>query len=108
MNKRRVDLSRTARSCTQSTPTKSHHILPIPRQLLQNSIFLLSILGLCVSSSPWFILLFLPILTLFYALYSFFRKTSREVKRMEGVTRSPIYSSFTETLQVHHLARMHA
>lgn len=95
-------ISRTTRlgPTPQPTATKPHHTSPIPPQLLQNSIFLLSILGLCISSSPWFILLFLPILTIFYVLYSFFRKTSREVKRMEGVTRSPIYSSFTETLQV--------
>lgn len=37
---------------------------------------------------------------LFSILYLFFKRTSREVKRLEGVSRSPIYSSFSETLQV--------
>lgn len=55
---------------------------------------------MCISSSPWFIVLFLPIACMFFVLYTFFRCTSREVKRMEGVSRSPVYSSFTETLQV--------
>jgi ABC-type multidrug transport system fused ATPase/permease subunit len=68
-------------------------------QFLQNSIFVLSILGLCFSSSLWFILFFAPIIVIFYAAYLFFRKTSREVKRLEGVSRSPIYSSFSEMLQ---------
>lgn len=68
-------------------------------QLLQNGIFVLSILGLCFSSSLWFILFFAPIILIFYVAYLFFRKTSREVKRLEGVSRSPIYSSFSEMLQ---------
>lgn len=68
-------------------------------QLLQNAIFVLSILGLCFSSSLWFLLFFAPIIVVFYAAYLFFRKTSREIKRLEGVSRSPIYSSFSEMLQ---------
>lgn len=101
-----MDLS-SAQKHTHSIHTATPHpTTHQTQQLLQNSIFLLSILGLCVSSSPWFILLFLPILGLFYVLYSFFRQTSREVKRLEGVTRSPIYSSFAETLQVRLLVRL--
>jgi len=68
-------------------------------QLLQNAIFVLSIMGLCFSSSLWFLLFFAPIITFFYVAYLFFRKTSREVKRLESVSRSPIYSSFSEMLQ---------
>lgn len=71
----------------------------IHTQLLQNGIFLLSIMALCFSSSPWFILFFLPILLVFFVAYHFFRQTSRELKRLEGVSRSPIYSSFGEMLQ---------
>jgi ABC-type multidrug transport system fused ATPase/permease subunit len=67
-------------------------------QVLQNGSFLVSIMALCLASSPYFILPFLPIMVLFWLVYSFFRRTSREIKRLEGVSRSPIYSSFGEML----------
>ena len=60
---------------------------PLPETLLlilQNGTFLLSILGLYLSSSPWFILFFSPIFILFYVIYETFRRTSREVKRLES------------------------
>lgn len=53
---------------------------------------------LCVWSIPW-IALGLPLLAYaFYALFQRFSSVSRDIKRLEGVTRSPIYSSLAETL----------
>jgi ABC-type multidrug transport system fused ATPase/permease subunit len=40
-----------------------------------------------------------PLGFLVYIIQSYFRKTSREMKRLEGVARSPIYSLFGEVLQ---------
>ena len=36
---------------------------------------------------------------MFLIIQKYFRKSSREIKRLEGVTRSPVYSLFSEVLQ---------
>ncbi|KAL0232850.1 hypothetical protein GEMRC1_011597 [Eukaryota sp. GEM-RC1] len=44
-------------------------------------------------------LLSLPVILIFYIYFlHFYRRASRELKRLEAVTRSPLYSSFAETL----------
>ena len=47
----------------------------------------------------YFIPIIAPIVGFFVWIQTFFRATSRELKRLEGRTRSPIFSSFGETLQ---------
>lgn len=39
-----------------------------------------------------------PILIAYYFIQNFYVRTSRQLKRIESVTRSPIYSHFTETI----------
>lgn len=68
-------------------------------QTLQNCFHVAAIAVICIISSPYFILLFIPIVILFYFIQLFFRKSSREMKRMDSITRSPVYSFFDETLQ---------
>ena len=47
---------------------------------------------------PYFAL-FLPFLTLlYYRIQRYYRQTSREVKRLGSISRSPIYAHFSETL----------
>jgi ATP-binding cassette subfamily C (CFTR/MRP) protein 1 len=67
-------------------------------QLLQNVFALLAALAVCVLVSPYLLLLFAPLVLLFSSMQRYFRSTAREVKRLEGVSRSPIFSSFGETL----------
>ncbi|PVD27664.1 hypothetical protein C0Q70_12831 [Pomacea canaliculata] len=49
-------------------------------------------------NTPLFILLAVPIIILFYFMQSFYIPTSRQLKRMESVTHSPIYVHFSETI----------
>ncbi|PVD27620.1 hypothetical protein C0Q70_12786 [Pomacea canaliculata] len=49
-------------------------------------------------STPLFITLVVPILILYYFIQSFYIPTSRQLKRIESVTRSPIYVHFSETI----------
>eukprot|EP00752_Nemacystus_decipiens_P006715 g6038.t1 len=49
-------------------------------------------------ANPWVILSMIPALGYFMHLLRFSMKTSREVKRLEAVTRSPVYSLLSETL----------
>ncbi|CAM9405941.1 unnamed protein product [Chrysoparadoxa australica] len=54
--------------------------------------------GLVCAINPW-VVLALPLLLLaFYSLLKYYLNTSREVKRLESTTRSPVYSLLSETL----------
>ncbi|KAI5066080.1 hypothetical protein GOP47_0018704 [Adiantum capillus-veneris] len=48
---------------------------------------------------PWFLLAFPPFLFVFFYLQRRYVVISRELKRLEGISRSPIYAHFTQTLQ---------
>jgi ATP-binding cassette, subfamily C (CFTR/MRP), member 1 len=68
-------------------------------QTLQNGFAVLAIMLMCLVSSSYFVLLFLPIGVAFYVIQLVYRKSSREMKRLDSVSRSPMFSLFGETLQ---------
>lgn len=49
-------------------------------------------------SSPLFLTLIVPILIIYLFIQNFYIPTSRQLKRIESVTRSPVYTHFSETL----------
>jgi ABC-type multidrug transport system fused ATPase/permease subunit len=50
------------------------------------------------ATSPWFFLGLAPIMTLYAVVHSYFRPTSRELKRLDSISRSPLYAHFSESL----------
>jgi ABC-type multidrug transport system fused ATPase/permease subunit len=68
-------------------------------QLLQNGFYALGIIGICIASTYFFLIILIPLAYFFYKVQDFFRKSSRELKRLDGISRSPMYSFFAETLQ---------
>ncbi len=73
----------------------------VPEFLLQYCINLMQVLftfGLCIWSSPWLSLGFLPLCYGFKKASDIFGCVSRDLKRMEAISRSPIFSSLSETL----------
>lgn len=48
--------------------------------------------------NPWFAIAIPPILIFFYITQLYYRRTSRELKRMDSITRSPLFAFFSETL----------
>ncbi|XP_017000065.2 probable multidrug resistance-associated protein lethal(2)03659 [Drosophila takahashii] len=52
---------------------------------------------LCVTN-PWYLINTLAMVLAFYYWRDFYLSTSRDVKRMEAVARSPMYSHFSSTL----------
>ena len=77
----------------------------IDRNLVSSvSIFLrgmLQVLGTFIIigiSTPYTLAAFAPILAVFWWTYRFFQTTNRELKRLDSVARSPIYSYFGQCL----------
>ncbi|KAF1324581.1 Abc transporter c family member 2, partial [Globisporangium splendens] len=64
----------------------------------QNVALLLGSLVVSALSSYWIGISYIPMIGVFVVATYFFQKTSREVKRLEGVTRTPVYNLFGETL----------
>ncbi len=52
----------------------------------------------CIVTGGWLVLGLLPATMLYYFALQYYRKTSRELKRLESISRSPIFSHFAETL----------
>ena len=51
-----------------------------------------------VAFIPWFGLVIVPVGCVFFLVQKIYVSTSRQLKRLESVSRSPIYSHFGETL----------
>ncbi|KAH7839010.1 hypothetical protein Vadar_033687 [Vaccinium darrowii] len=54
-----------------------------------------ALIGIVNTISLWAIM---PLLILFYAAYLYYQSTRREVKRLDSITRSPVYAQFGEAL----------
>ncbi|PIN08442.1 Multidrug/pheromone exporter, ABC superfamily [Handroanthus impetiginosus] len=66
--------------------------------LLANFVGLLGITVVLSFVQVLFLLLLVPFWFMYSKLQLYYRATSRELRRLDSVSRSPIYASFTETL----------
>ncbi|KFV54269.1 Multidrug resistance-associated protein 7, partial [Gavia stellata] len=65
---------------------------------LANMYGLLGMLVIITYGLPWIGLVLLPLAAVYFSIQRYYRRTSRELKRLYSVTLSPIYTHFSETL----------
>ncbi|CAG2110754.1 unnamed protein product, partial [Medioppia subpectinata] len=58
----------------------------------------LSTLVIISMQIPIFLAIIVPVAIIFYLIQKFYITTSRQLKRLESITKSPIYAHFSETL----------
>ncbi|KAK7480989.1 hypothetical protein BaRGS_00027804 [Batillaria attramentaria] len=74
-------------------------LLPlIFRDFLSTFVLVLVTLIVILIQTPIFAAVLVPLCILYYYIQRFYIPTARQVKRIESVTRSPIFSHFSETL----------
>ncbi|KAK8850349.1 hypothetical protein IAR55_004267 [Kwoniella newhampshirensis] len=66
--------------------------------LLVNGLSAIGTFCLILYTYPWLGLSFIPLCIFYYTCGSYYRQISREVKRIDSIARSQIYSSFGEQL----------
>ncbi|KAK4337018.1 hypothetical protein RND71_044198 [Anisodus tanguticus] len=54
--------------------------------------------ALIAIETPWFLATLVPIIICYYILQRLYISTSRQLKRLESTTKSPVYSHFQETI----------
>ncbi|KAL2087480.1 hypothetical protein ACEWY4_016308 [Coilia grayii] len=60
---------------------------------------IVGVIAVAASVIPWILIPVLPLLIAFVFLRRYFLQTSRDVKRLEGTTRSPVFSHLSSSLQ---------
>ncbi|KAJ1525343.1 hypothetical protein ONE63_010161 [Megalurothrips usitatus] len=73
----------------------------LPLQMRQSiSLFFSAVATIAVISysTPLFVIVIIPLGVIYFFVQRFYVSTSRQLKRLDAVSRSPIYSHFSETL----------
>nr|KAF6427058.1 ATP binding cassette subfamily C member 4 [Rousettus aegyptiacus] len=66
---------------------------------IQTFLLVIAVVGVAVSVIPWIVIPLVPLGIVFFVLRSYFLETSRDVKRLESTTRSPVFSHLSSSLQ---------
>eukprot|EP00730_Choanoeca_flexa_P019296 TRINITY_DN9420_c0_g2_i1.p1 TRINITY_DN9420_c0_g2~~TRINITY_DN9420_c0_g2_i1.p1 ORF type:complete len:819 (+),score=134.30 TRINITY_DN9420_c0_g2_i1:101-2458(+) len=74
--------------------------LPFILNILLAQFFgLIGTIAVTCYSEPYLLVILAPLSLIYYSVQKYYRQTSREIKRLNSISRSPIYSHFDECLQ---------
>ncbi|KAM9674361.1 LOW QUALITY PROTEIN: ATP-binding cassette sub-family C member 4-like [Dama dama] len=75
-------------------------LLPqIFQEFIQAFLLVIGVVGVMVAVIPWILIPLVPLGIIFYVLRRYFSETSRDVKRLECATRSPVFSHLASSLR---------
>ncbi|KAJ1077489.1 hypothetical protein K5549_021300, partial [Capra hircus] len=75
-------------------------LLPVSfQEFIQTFLQLIGVLGVVVVVIPWIAIPVIPLGVIFFFLRRYFLETSRDVKRLECSTQSPVFSHLASSLQ---------
>ncbi|KAI4538922.1 hypothetical protein MG293_011189 [Ovis ammon polii] len=75
-------------------------LLPLIFQdFIQTFLLVVGVVGVMVAAIPWTAIPVIPLGIIFFVLQWYFLRTSREVKRLECTTRSPVFSHLASSLR---------
>ncbi|MXQ98864.1 hypothetical protein E5288_WYG002117 [Bos mutus] len=78
----------------------THKVPGLPLfSLFQTFLLLVGVVGVMVAAIPWTAIPVIPLGIIFFFLRWYFLETSRDVKRLECTTRSPVFSQLASSLQ---------
>ncbi|XP_061290373.1 ATP-binding cassette sub-family C member 4 isoform X2 [Bos javanicus] len=66
---------------------------------IQTFLQVIGVVGVAVAVIPWIAIPLVPLGIVFFVLRRYFLETSRDVKRLESTTRSPVFSHLSSSLQ---------
>uniref|UniRef100_A0A8C6CPX6 Multidrug resistance-associated protein 4 n=1 Tax=Moschus moschiferus TaxID=68415 RepID=A0A8C6CPX6_MOSMO len=66
---------------------------------IQTFLQVIGVVGVAVAVIPWIAIPLVPLGIIFFVLRRYFLETSRDVKRLESTTRSPVFSHLSSSLQ---------
>ncbi|XP_036312186.1 ATP-binding cassette sub-family C member 4 isoform X2 [Pipistrellus kuhlii] len=66
---------------------------------MQTFLQVIGVVGVAVAVIPWIAIPLVPLAIIFIVLRRYFLETSRDVKRLESTTRSPVFSHLSSSLQ---------
>ena len=91
-------VGRIMNRCAKDTMEMDRNLASSLVFTVQSFLGLLGTLAVVAASTYWSLLVFMPILLMFWKIQGVYRATSREVKRAEAVTRSPVLTLFAQAL----------
>eukprot|EP00941_MAST-03F_sp_MAST-3F-sp1_P003569 g3569.t1 len=94
-----VPSGRILSRCSQDVDLADNQLREAMSTMIRCFVEVLGTFGLIVYvTGPWMILPLIPIIIGYYFILQFYRQTSRELKRIDSLTSSPIFSHLSETL----------